>query len=61
MRAFAKRRVSAFMEISFRVANFVRPIIDEEEQGPVAAWRILERRVGAQREGLCDLLLSRLN
>jgi len=61
MRAFAKRRVSAFMEISFRVANSVRPVIDEEERDPVAAWRILERRFGAQREGLCDLLLSRLN
>jgi len=56
MRVFAKRRVSAFMEISFRVANSVRPVIDEEERDPVAAWRILERRFGAQREGLCDLL-----
>ena len=51
--------ISAFMEISFRIANSAKTILGVT-QSPKAAWEILERHFGAKQEGLQETLNMQL-
>jgi hypothetical protein len=42
--AFEVRRISAFMEISFRIADSAKTVLED----PKVAWELLEKRHGAK-------------
>jgi hypothetical protein len=44
--AFEVRRISAFMEISFRIADSAKTVLSNTED-PKVAWELLERHYGA--------------
>ena len=48
--AFEVRRISAFMEISFRIADSAKSALGHTEN-PKAAWELLEKRFGATQQG----------
>jgi len=49
--AFEVRRISAFMEISFRIADSAKTVLGNTED-PKVAWELLEKRYGAKQQGL---------
>ena len=57
--AWEVREISAFMEISFRVANSAKSVLGDT-QNPKVAWDILAKRFGAKQEGLQSTLISKL-
>jgi len=57
--AWEVREISAFMEISFRVADSAKSVLGDT-QNPKVAWDILAKRFGAKQEGLQSTLISKL-
>jgi len=53
------RKTSAFMEISFRVADSAKNVLGNTRD-PVAAWEVLEKRFGARQEGIQSSLIAKL-
>ena len=53
------RKTSAFMEISFRVADSAKNVLGNTRD-PVAAWEALEKRFGARQEGIQSSLIAKL-
>ena len=54
---FNTHQVSAFMEISFRIADSAKSVLGSTE-GPKAAWDPLEKCVGAKQQGLQSVLMT---
>ena len=52
--------MSAFMEISFRVADSAKNVL-RNTRDPVAAWEALEKRFGARQEGMQYSLIAKLS
>ena len=57
--AWEVQEISAFMEISFCIADSAKTVLGVT-QSPKAAWEILERRFGAKQEGLQETLNTQL-
>jgi gag-polypeptide of LTR copia-type len=57
--AFEVRRISAFMEISFRIADSAKTVLGNMED-PKVAWELLEKRYGAKQQGLQSVLMAKL-
>ena len=57
--AFEGRQVSAYMEITFRMADSAKSVLDNEED-PKATWDHLEKRFGAKQEGVQAMLMAKL-
>jgi hypothetical protein len=58
-KAWDVRAVSAFMEISFRVADSAKTVLGDTTN-PKVAWEVLAKRFGAKQEGLQSALISKL-
>ena len=59
IQAFSVRCISAFMEISFRIADSAKSILSNVND-PKTAWELLEKRFGAKQQGLQSVLLAKL-
>ena len=59
IKAFEVRSVSAFMEISFRIADSAKLVLGDTRD-PKAAWELLEKRFGAKQPGMQSLLFTKL-
>jgi len=57
---FEVRSISAYMEISFRIADSAKSVLGNIE-GPKAAWELLEKRFGAKQHGLQSVLVAKLH
>jgi transposase InsO family protein len=57
--AWKVRSISAFMEISFRVADSAKTVLGGT-RNPKVAWDLLAKRFGAKQEGLQSTLISKL-
>src|SRR5882757_1032723 len=57
--AWEVREMSAFMEISFRIADSALNVLGDT-QNPKVAWGVLEKRFGAKQEGLQSALIAKL-
>ena len=57
--AFEVRRSSAFMEITFRVADSAKSVLGDTDD-PKIVWELLEKRFGAKLEGLQSVIMTKL-
>ena len=57
--AFEVRSISAFMEISFRIADSTKSVLGNIED-PKAAWELLGKCFGAKQHGLHSVLMTKL-
>ena len=57
--AWDLRSISAYMEVSFRVAESAKSVLGSS-RSPKDAWEALERRFGARQEGIQSSLISKL-
>ena len=57
--AFEVRRISAFMEISFRIVDSAKTVLGNTED-PKVAWELLEKRYGVKQQGLQSVLMAKL-
>ena len=53
------RCISAFMEISFRIADSTKSVLGTIDD-PKTTWELLEKRFGAKQQGLQSVLLTKL-
>jgi len=60
IRAFEVRSISAFMEISFRIADSAKSVLGNTKD-PKAAWELLEKRFGASQPDLQPILMAKLH
>jgi len=58
--AFEVRSISAFMEISFRIADSAKSVLGNIGN-PKAAWELLEKRFGGKQHGLQSVLIAKLH
>ena len=57
--AFEVRRSSAFMEITFCVADSAKSVLGDTDD-PKIVWELLEKRFGAKLEGLQSVIMTKL-
>jgi hypothetical protein len=59
IKAFGVRKVSTFMEISFRIADSAKIVLGDTKD-PKLAWELLEKRFGVKQQGLKSVLMSKI-